>query len=285
LQGFVPESENEMTHGGGVTDGEMRRRLERAIASDEVGQLRDHLVAHSRLPGPRMNLQLVDELAAAAAELVQRSPSSGDALAAVLDGWAALSPDDAPGDRPEVILPCAAVLGYGAVAAVRPEWWDHELAKVRRAAGDSRWRVREMVAAALQRILAADWSRAVATLRDWAGAGDPLLVRAAAAAVAEPSLLGDADHGADAIDVQRRAVEALRSVPAAERRSENVRVLRQGLAYTVSVAVAATGDFGPLDAMASSGDPDLTWAVKKNLEKSRLRPWPQGLARVRALLD
>jgi hypothetical protein len=259
-------------------------RLERAIAHGDASDLRDHLVAHSRLPGPRMNLALVDDVAEAVAELVAWPDHRGDELAVLLDGWAALSSEDAPGDRPEVMLPCAAVLAYGAVAAVRADWWDHELAKVRRAASDPRWRVREMVAMAAQRMLAADWSRAVASMLAWARDRDPLVVRAAAAAVAEPSLLDVPDHAADALAIQRLAIESLRSTPASVRRSEGVRVLRQGLAYTVSVAVAATGEFDPLEEMATSGDPDLRWAAKQNLAKARLRPWPEEVARLRALL-
>jgi hypothetical protein len=142
-----------------------------------------------------------------------------------------------------------------------------------------------MVAMSLQRMLAAEWPATINEIRAWATDGDPLVVRAAAAAVAEPPLLGDSGHAADALAVQELAVASLRAVPASERRSENVRVLRQGLAYTVSVAVAATGDFAPLEAMATSGDRDLAWAAKQNLAKARLKGWPDEVTRLRALLE
>jgi hypothetical protein len=263
---------------------ELVEMLDAALDRGVDTTIRGHLVVNSRLPGPRANLELLDGFADAVAGLVSLPDPPGDELARVLDGWAALSPDDAPVNRPEVFLPCAAVLGFGAAGAARPEWWDHEMAKIRRAAPDPRWRVREAVAMALQRLLAADWPRAVGVLRDWAVDGDPLVVRAAVAGVAEPALLGPPAHAADALAIQEQAVASLAAQPAAERRSERVRVLRQGLAYTVSVAVAATGDFGLLEAMASSGDPDLVWAAKQNLKKSRLRPWPDEVARLRALL-
>jgi hypothetical protein len=47
-------------------------------------------------------------------------------------------------------------------------------------------------------------------------------------------------------------------------------VLRKGLGYTISVTVAATGDFTFLDELASSDDPDLQWIATQNLKKSRL---------------
>jgi hypothetical protein len=41
-------------------------------------------------------------------------------------------------------------------------------------------------------------------------------------------------------------------------------VLRKALGFTVSVAVAATGDFGLIEelAAAATGDPDLRWVVR-----------------------
>jgi hypothetical protein len=78
-----------------------------------------------------------------------------------LDSRATLPVETASADRPEVVLPCAAAAAYGEVGAVRPEWWDDELAKLRRVAADSRWRVREIVAQALQHPLEANWPRTV----------------------------------------------------------------------------------------------------------------------------
>jgi hypothetical protein len=262
--------------------------LDRAVTEEDDAELRARLVEDSRLPGPRLNLQLVAEFADAVGRVVSGPEArvTGDRLATMLDGWAALSPAAAPGDRPEVILPCAAAVAYGEAAAVRPEWWDHEAAKLRRVAGDSRWRVREAVTMGLQRMLAADWERGAGLLREWAADRDPLVVRAAAAGVAEPPLLHGEERVAAAMDVQRRAVHRLRSYPEEVRRTDSVRTLRQALGFTVAVVVAAAaGDFGLLDSMATSGDPDLQWAVKENLKKARLRPWPADIERLRRLLS
>ena len=165
------------------------------------------------------------------------------------------------------------------MGAVRPDWWDDEVAKLGVAAADGRWRVREVVALALQRLLDADWDRTVRVLLAWAAADDALVVRAAAAAVAEPPLLRSEDRWAAAAQVQRRAVERLRAYPAQARRVPPVRVLRQALGFTVSVVVAASGDFALLEDMATSGDPDpigvglpevgVCWGGRRNMEGAR----------------
>jgi hypothetical protein len=258
--------------------------LDRALAGGDAEPVRAELVEHSGLPGARLNLRLVRAFAGAVGELVLRPDAPVEALEALLDGWAALPEDQAPGDRPEVILPCAAVAAYGEVGAVRPDWWDDEVAKLRAAAGDRRWRVREVMAQALQRLLDADWERTVPVLLDWARADDPLVVRAAAAAVAEPPLLRPEHRWASATQVQRVAVDRLREYPGEARRTPEVRVLRQALGFTVSVVVAATGDFTLLEDMAASSDADLRWAARENLKRARLHCWPTDLDRVRSLL-
>ena len=258
------------------SDVDLPELLRTALVSGDDGPLRAALTDRSRLPGARMDLRLVAAFADVVGQLVGRPGDTVpeiDRLAALLDGWAALTPDEAPGDQPAVVLPAAAVASYGRVGAARPDWWDDEIAKLRRAAADDRWRVREVVAQALQTLLAADWDRTVAELRTWAGDDDPLVVRAAAAGVAEPPLLrsGPADRATDAAEVQRRAVESLQRIPAAERRTESVRVLRTALGFTVSVVAAATGDLGLHDEMAASDDADLRWAAAQNAKKARLR--------------
>jgi hypothetical protein len=48
-------------------------------------------------------------------------------------------------------------------------------------------------------------------------------------------------------------------------------VLRQALAFTLSVTTAATQDFTLLDSLAGTTDPDVAWIAQQNLKKSRLR--------------
>ena len=139
-----------------MTVTELGERLVEALRSGDDRALRAHLLSASGLPGPRLNLRLVGEFAAAVGALIQRPDTPVARLEALLDGWSGLGTREAPVVQPEVILPCAAVAAYGEAARVRPEWWADEMAKLRRAAGDPRWRVREVVAGALQRVLDVD---------------------------------------------------------------------------------------------------------------------------------
>ena len=65
---------------------------------------------------------------------------------------------------------------------------------------------------------------------------------------------------------------SLAARPSAERRSPDVRTLRQALGYCWSVAVAADPDAG-LDlflALGDSPDPDVRWIHRENSKKKRL---------------
>lgn len=245
--------------------------LERALGGGDARELEGALVRASGLPGARMNLGLAWAFARAVGGVVVRPGPPVGRLEALLDGWAALTPDEAPGDRPRVILPCAAHAAYGEVGAVRPEWWHDETAKLRRGASDTRWRVREVVAQALQRLIEADGPRTFAVLQEWAGDDDPFVVRAAAAGVAEPRLLREPNAARAALDIQRRAVDRYRAYPTQQRRRDDVWALRQALGFAISVAVAATRDVGLLDELAASEDKDLQWIARQNEKKARLK--------------
>jgi len=204
-----------------------------------------YLTEHSGLPGPRGNLELM----AAVADLGDRDLF--DRLIATGDEY----------------LVCCGVVGLGAL--VRTDGSVEAL--LRRHARDDRWRVREATAMALQRLGDLDPPRLFATVLDWVEDPDPLVQRAAAAAVCEPRLLGTPAAAAVALQVCRRATELLAHRPAESRRDPGVRTLRQALGYCWSVAVAADpaeglAAFGRLDAT----DPDIDWIVRTNLTKKRL---------------
>jgi len=124
---------------------------------------------------------------------------------------------------------------------------------------------------ALQRWADADPGAMFAFARGWATDPDPLVRRAAAAGVCEPRLLREPGYAAAAVDICAAATRTMRAAPAPRRGSE--RVLRQGLGYCWSVAVAA--DPGPglprfLELM-SDQDLDVAWIVRENAKKARLR--------------
>lgn len=254
----------------------INRVMTTASTTRSVEELEGYLTEHSALPGPRMNTALVGAFADVIGRLVtQPAMPPVERLEALLDGWAALSLAGAPANDPREILPSTAVLTYGQVAVARQDWWEDEVAKLRRAASHPSWRVREMVAAALQRMLAANWKRTYQVLTNWLPDDDPLVIRASAAAIAEPPLLKSKARGDDALFIQARAVEWLARLPQERRREEAVSVLRKALGYTLSVAIAATPEAGLalLVQLSASADKDIQWIVRENLKKQRLKPY------------
>lgn len=208
---------------------------------------------HSGLPGPRGNLELIAVLAESADEPTLRR-------------WAALTPQEAPGNEPPVVLAVAGVVGLGGFLDDRPD----VLPLLHTLASDPRWRVREGVAMALQGAGSSDPAALVARLGPWAGDPDPLVQRAVVAALCEPALLRDQRVAAEVVGVLDRITASL--VAQTDRRDDRVRVLRQALGYGWSVAIAAAPDPGKraFEGWIESPDADARWIVRENLGKARL---------------
>ncbi len=209
------------------------------------GELSAWLVANSGLPGPRANLAVADEFAAAAS---------------VHDIRAFAASDD------EYLALCGAI-GLGELLACG----DDTLAELHSLAADSRWRVREGVARSLQRLgdVSPERLRELVTL--WSSDPDPLVQRAAVAAICEPRLLRDPVMAGAALQACLATTTAL--LARDDRRAEPVRVLRQALGYAWSVAIAAapTPGLAAFGLLGSDPDPDVQWIVRENLRKTRLK--------------
>ena len=207
-----------------------------------------YLTGLSGLPGPRGNI----ELARAVAE--EADPALLDELIATDD---------------EYLVFCG-VVGLGRLLG--DEAGGGVERRLRVHATDGRWRVREAVAMALQRTGDADLPYLLDLVLDWADDPDALVQRAAAAAVCEPRLLTTPRAAVTAVEVCSRVTRSLAARPAAERHDPAVRVLRQGLGYCWSVAVAADPSYGlpRFRALADCEDRDVGWIVRTNSKKARL---------------
>lgn len=229
-----------------------RRELEETAflaAPDREAYLR----AHSGLPGPRGNLELID-VASAACDRVD------------LERWAALDAGTAPENTPDVFLVCVGIVGLGRLVAAGDR---APLPELRRSSNDPRWRVREAVAMGLQAWGDLDPEALVDEMERWAG-GSALEGRAAMAALCEPRLLHDRTMIARTLAVLDRLTTSV--CDAVEPTATDVRVLRQALGYGWSVAVAADIAIGlpALERWLSDPDPDVRWIVSQNLGKARL---------------
>jgi hypothetical protein len=116
--------------------------------------------------------------------------------------------------------------------------------------------------------------------------GGFLELRAVAAALAHPPLLGDPAFARQALALADRIMERVAAAAPATRREVDFRVLRQGLGYALSVLAAAEPEkgFGLLERWAASRDPDLSWVIRENLKKKRLAAHAGKVARVSAAL-
>jgi HEAT repeat protein len=222
-------------------------------ALEDLDHWEPYLLEHSGLPGPRGNIEL------------------GQAVADVgtLEGFDALlrwSPDRAPvGSREEFLAFCGTI-GLGKLAAGGSR---DVLPRLRELASDPRWRVREAVAMALQRVGAVDMPALLRGMRAWAK-GNDFERRAAAAALCEPALLGREEDTVAVLSILDRITEDLGR--SRDRSSDGFPALRKGLAYCWSVAVAAAPDRGRelMERWIASEDPDVRWVMKQNLAKKRL---------------
>jgi len=211
------------------------------------------LLRESGLPGPRGNL----ELAQAAAE-------EGDLER--FRRYTAFTADRAPTNSPYEFLAFCGVLGLGRLVA---EGGTSLLKTLRAHASDSRWRIREAVAMALQRVGDVDMNMLTTVANEWSR-GSPLEQRAAAAGLCEPRLLIHAKHARAALRILDRitaSVERGTDAPA-----ECVKVLRKGLGYCWSVAVVALPSEGKrlMEKWFASTNGDVRWIMAENLKKKRL---------------
>jgi hypothetical protein len=212
------------------------------------------LLEHSGLPGPRGNL----ELAQAVAE---------EGRAELFESYRSYTAEQAPVNCPKEFIVFCGVLGLGRLIA---EGGLDQLQSLRPFASDTRWRIREAVAMALQRVGDTDMPALVREMRAWAK-GNLYERRAAAAALCEPRLLKQVGPAMDTVSVLDEITASVLQVK--DRRSEDFIALRKGLGYCWSVAVAALPEFGRqhLEKWLASPDRDIRWIMKQNLNKKRMQ--------------
>jgi len=184
-----------------------------------------YLLEESCLPGPRANLEL--------AEAVAREGDL-ERFKRYLD----YSADQAPYGSALEFLPVCGVLGLGRLLA-EGRW---ELLEVLRScASDPRWRLREGVAIALQKLGDVDMDKLLEAMAAWQR-GNLLEKRASAAAVCEPGLLKKSAYVRKVLDLLDQIMEDI--LQEKDRRKEDFRVLRKAMGYCWSVAVAADPETG-----------------------------------------
>lgn len=208
------------------------------------------LMENSGLPGPRGNL-----------ELAQAVAEEGN-----FTQFKKFLSFQAAENTPEVFLVFCGVVGLGKLAAQG----NFDLfASLRSYASDQRWRIREGVAMALQYVGDSNMNVLVKEMRTWSK-GNWLEKRAAAAALAEPRLLKDPKI---IIEILKIFDKITTDIELAENPKEgSFKVLRQGMGYCWSVAVAALPKEGKIAMQKwfASQNTDVRWIMKENLKKNGL---------------
>ena len=230
-----------------------------------------YLLKNSGLPGPRGNI-----------ELGQAVADEGDK--ALFSQFISLDVKTAPVNSPQEFLVFCGTVGFGKLLA---EGDASALEVLRRQASDPRWRTREGVAMALQRLGDVDMDALVQAMRMWSK-GNMLEQRAAIAALCEPRLLTEKKHAAAVLGILDTVTRS--SARVKERKSDEFLALKKGLAYCWSVAVAAYPEKGKaaIEKWFGSNDRDVIWIMKENLKKNRLarvdaawvKKWSMRLAKL-----
>jgi len=209
-----------------------------------------YLLKNSGLPGPRGNLEL--------AQVVAEEGNK-----AQFEKFLSFPAQE---NTPEVFLVFCGVVGFGKLIANGNV---HLFPRLREYASDPRWRIREGAAMALQYVGDRDMKLLIKEMQVWSK-GNWYEKRAAAAALAEPRLLKDPKIISEVLKIfdQITAEMELAGHP----KDDAFKVLRQGLGYCWSVAVASLPKEGKtaMEKWIASQNTNIRWVMKENLKKNRL---------------
>jgi len=207
------------------------------------------LLENSGLPGPRGNLELAHVVA-----------QEGDQKR--FEHFLTYHAEE---NTPEVFIFFCGVMGLGKLAATQPELYNH----LREYASDPRWRIREAVATGLQLAGDQNMDLLLREMKKWLK-GNWYEKRAAAAALAEPRLLRLPKIAKQVLQIVDKITASMETDD--KSKDESFKVLRQGMGYCWSVAVAALPEVGKpmMEKWLASEDKDICWMMKENLKKNRL---------------
>ena len=211
------------------------------------------LLKESGLPGPRGNLELAQVVA-------------DEGNRALFERLLLYTPEKAPVNTPQEFLSFCGVIGLGRLLAEG----DRALfGRLRGYASDPRWRMREGVAMALQRLGKVDMQPLLTEMQKWSE-GNWLEQRAAAAALAEPALLHNETDAVAALDILDAITTSMQGITGPK--DEAFKALQKGMSYCWSVVVAAAPTAGKrlMEKWLRGTDPTILRIMQENLKKNRL---------------
>jgi hypothetical protein len=231
----------------------MNKRELHAVQLRKTDSWIGYLEENSGLPGKRGNLELLEVVAKLGDE---------NFFLECLRYNETIAPTNTPG---EFIATCG-VTGLGRLIT---EGKDQYYDLLKTYASDSRWRVREGVAFALQIAGKWDFDSLVYRLQAWA-IGNPYEKRAVVAGLCEPALIKERKNAQKVLDFLEDIFHSIETI--SDRKSEAFRVLKKGLGYGLSVAMVADPQKGRelFEKLLQVPDSDINWILRENLRKKRL---------------
>lgn len=211
----------------------------------------EYLRSHSRLPGPRGNLELMYAFAREADDKAVQT-----CLSYLADDIA---------NSPEEFLGMCGLVGY---ATLNREKSADVLAFLKPYAAHTSWRIREAVAMGIQEISPGRLPETLDGLKPWV-CGNPHEQRAVVAGLCEPKLLGDTAIVAAVLTILETITQSLAH---GKKLSDGEDSLRKALGYGWSVAIVHAPAPGKqrFERLLASPGKHIRWIAKENLKKNRL---------------
>jgi|GEM_PF-140907 len=242
--------------------------VERALTGNQR-PLEFYLRDHSRLPGPRANLELANDVGELLASSV---PKYYENVRKLVTQFANGDRKNVTSNTPEEFIMLCGIIAFGTCAAAYAPWREESFEMLEHYACSTQWRIREGVAIALQHLMTVIPHDTLTRLMKLATTGNYLQQRAAIATIAEPPLLNNQDLVDAALKIQQIVLDRFRNASKPDRKTEDVRTLRRTLGYTISVVTVALPEqgFALMRECASWKDADINWILRENLKKKRL---------------
>ncbi|MFX1470766.1 MAG: hypothetical protein ACFFB8_19175 [Promethearchaeota archaeon] len=239
----------------------------------------DYFINNSHLPGRRANLELANAFADISAEFEEDNPKKLWDLCLFLISF---TPDKAPTNNPKEFLSFCGTWAIGAIGASNPEYYHESLIILKRLSEDQRWRMREAVAFGLQKLLIKHPHKTLTELKEWIDDMNWLTMRAIVAALAHPSVLINNTISKIALELHELTISKIISCD--DFSSEEFKILKKGLSYTLSVIVQANPDegFKFLNDYINIDNEHIQMIIKENLKKNRLnKNFPKEVASIK----